>query len=143
MPICNEFLDVFPIGNYKSIKTKFAFQYIDQKMFIDVSRHTVDLCRIDHHGSCTSLDGRCERRQEKLSQGVFRYERRCTISAARRKAVTDVMFQARRDMLAAANISALEPANKSSSHDRCKIWILTKCFPETRPHWLSPDIEHR
>ena len=143
MPYGYQFLDVFPIRNYKSLEAKFIAQDVSQDMMIDVSGNAIDLCRVDHHRVRAGFDCRLECRQEIFAQIILRDPCGSAIAAAKREAVTHVVFQTGGDMVRRADIGSFQTAHKSRAHYFGEIWILAKGFVEAWPERLTADIEHR
>src|SRR5262245_55937090 len=53
------------------------------------------------------------------------------------------MLQARRYVLSALEIVSLQTTHERRSHHAREIWIFTECLPESWPHLIPSDIEHR
>src|SRR5438309_2573842 len=143
MPNGYQFLDVFPVGNYKSLEAEFITKDVSQYVMIDVPGNAVDLRRVDHHGVGSGFDCGSKCRQEIFAQIIFRDPGGSAIATAERKAVAHVMFQAGGDVILRADIRTFQAAHESCAHYFCEIGIFTEGFIEAWPLWLTPDIKNR
>src|SRR5688500_7650686 len=98
-PYGDEFLDVFPVSNYKSLEAQFIAQDSGQQMMVNVSGNSVNLAGVDHYGARSSFDGSIEHRKKIFAQVVFGNPGGSSISSGQREAVAHVVFQTGSDAI--------------------------------------------
>src|SRR5437588_226208 len=143
VPDGHQFLDVFPIGNYKALEAELITEDVNQDVSIDVAGNAVNFRGVDHHRMSAGFDCRVECRQKIFAQIIFRDPCGSAIATAERKTVAHVMFQAGCDMVLRADICSFQATHESCTHYFCEIWILAECFVEAWPHRLASDIKDR
>ena len=141
MPDGYQFLDVFPVRNYKSFEAEFITKDVSQDVSIDVAGDAIDLRGVDHDGVRAGFDGGVKCREKIFPQIIFRKPGRRSISAIKRKTVAHVMFQAGSHVVLRSDIRSFHAAHESHAHYFGQIRIFTERFIESRPNRLAPDIK--
>ena len=90
-------------------------------------------------------------KRKKLRATAVRRPLRMTASAADYGDIAEPSMKLSRALLivlllhvvAVAGIIAFNASSKRDAHHLCKLGVFTKCFPESRPQRLPPDVKNR
>ena len=108
-----------------------------------VHRDAVDVVEGRHDGGDAGVDGRLERPQVQVAQGVLADADRVVVAAAGGEAVAGEVLGARREPVGVARVVALEAAHEAGREAAREHRGLAERLGDPAPARLLGDVDHR